>query len=158
MTNTTKQAECNPEKICVRFCEFDGIKMAKKTHPKSSEYIRADLLIPVQEKPFAWATFDGEGGYDLRLYEDNENYRKDYIELNGAKYESWVKPLYEHPAPVNVLTDELKAELLGGLSVALAYVSAVCYNTQNPKKRNNYADAASKIRATFDKLNALEGK
>ncbi len=48
---------------------------------------------PVQ--PFAWATFDGEGNYDLRLYEGNESYRDDYIKRNGQKYAGWVAALYE---------------------------------------------------------------
>lgn len=39
---------------------------------------------------FAWATFDGEGGYDLRLYAENENYRDEFIQRNGPKYAGWV--------------------------------------------------------------------
>lgn len=49
--------------------------------------------------PFAWATFDGEGSYDLRLYECNEDYRAEYIKRNGDKYSGWVIPLYTAPAP-----------------------------------------------------------
>lgn len=61
------------------------------------EALRAALAAPEQE-PFAWATFDGEGSYDLRLYECNENYRDDYLKRNGDKYAGWVEPLYRHPA------------------------------------------------------------
>ena len=43
---------------------------------------------------FAWATFDGEGGYDLMLYDMNEDYKDDYIKRNGEKYKDWVIPLY----------------------------------------------------------------
>lgn len=43
---------------------------------------------------FAWATFDGEGSYDLRLYENNENYLVEWISRNGEKYKDWVVPLY----------------------------------------------------------------
>ena len=43
---------------------------------------------------FAWATFDGEGGYDLRLYDMNEDYKDNYIERNGEKYKDCVIPLY----------------------------------------------------------------
>ena len=43
---------------------------------------------------FAWATFDGEGGYDLVLYDMNEDYKDDYIKRNGEKYKDWVVPLY----------------------------------------------------------------
>ena len=55
---------------------------------------RADLVKPIQAEPFAWATFDGEGGHELCLYENNESYRIYYYARNGAKYEGWVKPLY----------------------------------------------------------------
>ena len=54
----------------------------------------SDVHRLVMQPPFAWATFNGEGGYDLRLYEDNENYRERYIALNGDKYKGWVIPLY----------------------------------------------------------------
>lgn len=48
----------------------------------------------VNHEPVAWRTFDGEGGYEYRSYEDNENYREEYIKRNGEKYASWVEPLY----------------------------------------------------------------
>lgn len=43
---------------------------------------------------FAWATFDGEGSYDLCLYESNENYFIEWVSRNGEKYKDWVIPLY----------------------------------------------------------------
>lgn len=49
---------------------------------------------PSPDDIFAWATFDGEGGYDLRLYQDNESYLDEFISMNGDKYASWVFPLY----------------------------------------------------------------
>lgn len=52
-------------------------------------------------EPVAWRTFDGEGGYDYRSYEDNETYRDDYIKRNGPKYPNWVQPLYLHPQPLD---------------------------------------------------------
>ena len=58
--------------------------------------IDAALAAPEQEL-FAWATFDGEGSYDLRLYEDNENYLDEYRKMNGDKYAGWVIPLYTDP-------------------------------------------------------------
>ena len=59
----------------------------------------ADLLEEAADEiesyvQFAWATFDGEGGYDLRLYDMNEDYKDNYIERNGEKYKGWVVPLY----------------------------------------------------------------
>ena len=58
---------------------------------ETSDVERVVMCEPV---PFAWATFDGEGGYDLRLYENNENYRDEYIARNGDMYKDWVTPLY----------------------------------------------------------------
>lgn len=43
---------------------------------------------------FAWATFNGEGSYDLILYEGNESYKEEYIKRNGEKYKDWVVELY----------------------------------------------------------------
>lgn len=45
----------------------------------------------------------------------------------------------------------LELELLDACRIGLNYIEAVCLNTPNPKKRRNYADAASKIRAAISK-------
>lgn len=46
------------------------------------------------ETPFAWAEFDGEGGYYLCLYEDNEGYRDEFLKRNpNPIYKTWVFPL-----------------------------------------------------------------
>jgi alkylhydroperoxidase family enzyme len=42
-------------------------------------------------------------------------------------------------------------ELLAAAQIGLQYIEAVCFNTPNPKKRANYADAASIIRAAITK-------
>ena len=69
--------------------------------------IRARLA-QKDDEPVAWRTFDGEGNYDLRDYEDNETYQKEYIERNGEKYLGWVEPLYLHPpAKYEPLTNEM---------------------------------------------------
>lgn len=54
----------------------------------------------------AWREFDGEGGYDYRTYDDNENFRDEYIKRNGQRYASWVEPLYTAPPQRQPLTDE----------------------------------------------------
>ena len=59
------------------------LELAAKAADKIESYVQ-----------FAWATFDGEGGYDLMLYDMNENYKDNYIERNGEKYKDWVVPLY----------------------------------------------------------------
>jgi hypothetical protein len=50
---------------------------------------------PVQE-PVAWRTFDGEGGYDYRTYDMNEDYAKEWNERN-PNHKGWVEPLYTNP-------------------------------------------------------------
>jgi hypothetical protein len=42
-------------------------------------------------------------------------------------------------------------ELLNAAQIGLKYIEAVCFNTANPKKRKNYADAASIIRQAIEK-------
>jgi hypothetical protein len=72
----------------------------------------ADLL-EAREKavPVAWRTFDGEGNYDYRDYENNEHYRDWYVSRNGAKYANWAEPLYTHSAqaqpPAASVTDAM---------------------------------------------------
>lgn len=60
--------------------------------------VRAEMQ--AQSEPVAWRTFDGEGGYDYRSYDDNEDYQAEYMKRNGNNYATWVEPLYLHPAPV----------------------------------------------------------
>ena len=54
--------------------------------------IKQALLQPEQE-PVAWRTFDGEGGYDYRSYEDNESYADDWNKRN-PNHKGWVDKLY----------------------------------------------------------------
>jgi hypothetical protein len=42
-------------------------------------------------------------------------------------------------------------DMADALKVAESYLEAICFNTQNPKKRNNYADALRIIRASLEK-------
>ena len=51
-----------------------------------------------QQEPVAWRTFDGEGGYDYRTYDMNENYAKEWDKQN-PKHKGWVEPLYTSPQP-----------------------------------------------------------
>jgi hypothetical protein len=57
---------------------------------------RREALEPEQAEPVAWRTFDGEGGYDYRTYDDNENYRDEWDRRN-PNHKGWVEPLYTHP-------------------------------------------------------------
>ena len=57
------------------------------------EGVAAPCETPDAVDIFAWATFDGEGSYDLRLYEDNEGYRDDFRDANPLLHPDWVFPL-----------------------------------------------------------------
>ena len=63
-----------------------------------------------QQEPVAWRTFDGEGGYDYRTYDMNENYAKEWDKQN-PKHKGWVEPLYTSPQPnkpwAGLSTDEI---------------------------------------------------
>ena len=61
------------------------------------EDLRAELAKPVEPvEPAAWRTFDGEGGYMFRAYEDNEDYQE-WWEKRNPHHKGWVEPLYLHP-------------------------------------------------------------
>jgi hypothetical protein len=51
-----------------------------------------------EQEPVAWRTFDLEGGYDYRTYDDNENYRDEWDRRN-PNHKGWVEPLYKNPTP-----------------------------------------------------------
>lgn len=57
-------------------------------------------------EPVAWRTFDGEGGWDYRDYENNEDYIYQYVKRNGGKYAHWVEPLYTAPPQRKPITEE----------------------------------------------------
>ncbi len=57
-------------------------------------------------EPVAWRTFDGEGGYDLRNYTDNEYYKEWYATYN-PKYPHWCEPLYLAPPQATALLESL---------------------------------------------------
>jgi len=62
--------------------------------------------LKAEPEPVAWRTFDGEGGYDYRDYEMNENYDKEWAKRN-PNHQDWVEPLYAAPPKQWVgLTDE----------------------------------------------------
>jgi hypothetical protein len=68
----------------------------------------------------AWRTFDGEGGYDYRTYENNEDYANEWDKRN-PKHKGWVEPLYTTP-PQQEAKDEpvqwkMGASGIGGTGV-----------------------------------------
>lgn len=59
-------------------------------------------------KPFAWATFDGDGSFDLRLYAGNEGYRDEFLRHNpNPIYRDWVFPLYKS---IQIPEDDIEDE------------------------------------------------
>jgi len=72
---------------------------------------------PAQE-PVAWRTFDGEGGYDYRSYENNESYADDWNKRN-PNHKGWVEPLYTTP-PAAQPTTPLTVEQKGAIHAATA--------------------------------------
>lgn len=62
--------------------------------------------------------------------------------------------LYYDGANANAKLIAAAPDLVEAARIGLQYIEAVCFNTPNPKKRANYADAASKIRAALAKAGA----
>jgi hypothetical protein len=62
-----------------------------------------------QAEPVAWRTFDGEGGYDYRTYDDTENYAVEWRRCNPG-HENWVEPLYCAPQQAVLKKDWPQAE------------------------------------------------
>lgn len=70
------------------------------------EGVAAPCETPDAVDIFAWATFDGEGSYDLRLFDGNESYRDDFRRNNPKHHPDWVFPLYR-----NSITAAMAAEV-----------------------------------------------
>lgn len=63
---------------------------------KERDALRAKITEMEKQEPVAWRTFDGEGGYDYRSYEDNENYKLGW-DARNPNHIGWVEPLYALP-------------------------------------------------------------
>ena len=87
--------------------------MAKNQLSRQEQAVARDVegvAAPCEASPgndiFAWATFDGEGSYDLRLFDGNESYRDDFRRNNPRHHPDWVFPLYR-----NSITAAMAAEV-----------------------------------------------
>ena len=96
MTNTTKQAW---PKIIHLEKWSTGFSAHTQRAAHRTTYIRADLIKPIQAEPV------GE------VEDEEDSIVTWFVEPTNGML------LYTHPAPVNVLTDELKVELLEFLVV-----------------------------------------
>jgi hypothetical protein len=75
-------------------------------HKNKANELRQAIKELESQEPVAWRTFDGEGGYDYRSYEDNESYADDWNKRN-PNHAGWVDELYTHSQRTWVgLTDE----------------------------------------------------
>lgn len=63
-------------------------------HGEAAKELAQYIVNRIDRNPVAWRTFDGEGGYTYRTYEDNENYQAEYESRNGTRYKGWVEPLF----------------------------------------------------------------
>ena len=96
---------------------------------------------PTAVEPVAWSTFDGEGGYEYRSYEGNENYRDEYIKRNGDRYAAWVQPLYT-TTPRAALTD--------------AEIDAACGPCHDSDLARGFrAEFIKRFRAVYERLHIL---
>ena len=75
--------------------KWDEARAKVDTIQAAISALRATPAEPVQE-PVAWRTFDGEGGYDYRTYEDNEDYAAEWAKRN-PRHVGWVEPLFTAP-------------------------------------------------------------
>jgi hypothetical protein len=67
-----------------------------------------------EQEPVAWRTFDGEGQYQYRAYEENESYADDWNKRN-PNHKGWVDPLYTHSPKrtwVGLTDDEMEATFI----------------------------------------------
>ena len=83
-----------------------------------------------------------------RLWQD-EQAKQRYVQWPAAWADEMLKAR-EVAAPAKPV-DQVNAKLLEALKDALGFLEAVCFNTPNPKKRKDYADAASRCRAAISK-------
>ena len=113
----TSAKQATPHRVLINELMDSRVPKTEREHAAAREIerLRERLASPVKEsltteqaETVAWRTFDGEGGYDYRTYDYNENYRGEYIRRNGTKYANWVEPLYTAPQPRQWvgLTDE----------------------------------------------------
>ena len=102
-----------------------------------------EALAQPKQKPVAWRTFDGEGGYDYCSYEDNENYADDWNKRN-PNHKGWVEPLYTLPPQRTWvgLTDDDTFEIGERLGLAdVAWVDLMQAIESKLKQKNGYADS-----------------
>jgi hypothetical protein len=106
--------ELSRRMAAVKVSNFYGsiIKDAEKEIERLHRLVLQHTTPPQQEKqePVAWRTFDGEGQYDYRTYEENEDYQF-WWEARHPTHKNWVDPLYTAPPQRQPLTEEEIVEI-----------------------------------------------
>lgn len=73
----------------------------------------------------AWRTFDGEGGYEYRDFEGNENYADEWAKRN-PQYKEWVEPLtLATPKPEPIVDEALWEMWVDSPSDVLAFARRI---------------------------------
>lgn len=137
----------NGETVC-----YDCLQTLPKTLLEAWREIaslRAKIEQMERQEPVAWRTFDGEGGYDYRSYEDNENYKLGW-DARNPNHIGWVEPLYAlpgaQPAPsMPEVTD----------AMALAFHHALTDGSIGAREVEEIKDA---LRAALAAAPKLEGE
>jgi len=112
------ECETEAEKIAFAFGWNKSLEQQRLAQPvyvaqTDWEAIAADQAMTIalmrsEQEPVAWRTFDGEGGYEYRAYDMNEDYAEAWSQRN-PNHKGWVEPLYTTPPqrkPVYVAQQE----------------------------------------------------
>jgi len=73
--NIRNQLEAAEKDIALKERIIDSIGSILTKVVNERDELRAKIEAMEQQKPVAWRTFNGEGGYGSRSYADNENYQ-----------------------------------------------------------------------------------
>jgi hypothetical protein len=108
-------------KLALEALEYPGPSWIEARQPAVTA-IKAAL--EAKDEPVAWRTFDGEGGYEYRTYENNEDYADEWGKRN-PKHKGWVQPLYTTPPQrtwIGLTDEEMEAAIpFGNLSGEYSY-------------------------------------
>jgi hypothetical protein len=94
--------------------DAESIAMYRKARDER-DALRAKIEAMERQKPVAWRTFNGEGGYGSRSYADNENYQLGWAARN-PNHVGVVELLYLAPGAQPKL-DEIKIALQRALEL-----------------------------------------
>lgn len=127
-----------------------ALRVAEGWERKCGE-LRAKIEEMEKQEPAAWRTFDGEGGYDYRSYEDNENYKLGW-DARNPNHIGWVEPLYALPGAQAQLAQSMP-EVTDAM--ALAFRHALTDGSIGAREVEEIKDA---LRAALAAAPKLEGR